>query len=236
MSGEFHTTRWSVVARAGGDGDSARAALTELCERYWYPVYAFVRRQGEDAELARDRTQAFFARLIEKNVVAEAKPARGRFRSFLLGCLRHDLADQRDRERALKRGGGAHVVSIDERDAEGRFAHEPAEATDPEREFERAFARTLLERVMAGLREEMEESGKGDAFAALRAHLARSASAAPLRGLAERLGTTEGALKVQLHRLRRRYAERLRAEIGDIVDRPGDVEDEIRGLFEALSS
>ncbi len=232
--GGFQTTRWTVVARAKGDGDDARAALAELCERYWYPVFLFVRRRCATEEEALDRTQEFFARLIEKRFVEPADPSRGRFRGYLLACVRHDLANQRDHERAAKRGGDARIVSIDARTAAGRFAGEPSTTDDPEREFQRAFARTLLERVLGALRVEHAEAGKEEEFERLRPHLARSASAPSLADVAAALGTTEGATKVRLHRLRRRYAERLRAELADVVDRPGDVEDELRGLFDAL--
>lgn len=233
-SGAFHTTHWSVVARARGEGTEAREALAELCERYWYPVYLFVRRRGCGGEEAAERTQEFFARLLEKRAFEAADPSRGRFRGFLLACVRHDLANQRDRERAAKRGGGRTIVSLDERTAAGRYAHEPEATDDPEREFQRAFARTLLERVLNALRVEHAEAGREAEFEAMRPLLARTSSSPGLAQVAADLGTTEGALKVRLHRLRRRYADRLREELADVVDRPGDVEDELRGLFEAV--
>jgi DNA-directed RNA polymerase specialized sigma24 family protein len=162
----FPTTQWTCVVEAGGgDEERAREALARLCNGYWYPLYAFVRRRGHDADEAMDLVQGYFARLLEKGVLAAADPARGRFRSFLMTDCQHYLTHHRRHESAQKRGGGIRPVSIDSRDAEGRFLREPADDDlTPERLFERAWAMTLLERVVAQLREEFEAAGRAAAF------------------------------------------------------------------------
>jgi RNA polymerase sigma factor (sigma-70 family) len=231
----FATTRWSTVLAARGPaGFEARRALEELCAAYWYPLYAFVRRQGEDAEAAQDLVQGFFVRFLERDALARVAPERGRFRSFLLACLRHHLSDERDRARAKRRGGRTVPLPLDFDTAEGRYVREPSTDLTPERLYERRWALTLLERVLGELRSEYEEAGKGALFEALQPHLAGDATKVPHADLAKSLGMSEGAVKVALHRLRRRYRERLRAEIAETVDSPEAVDDEIRHLFEAL--
>lgn len=237
--GGFETTRWTLVLTAGADGSaSARRALSELCAAYWYPLYAFVRRQGHDPDSAQDLTQGFFARLLERRIVATADPARGRFRAYLLGALKHFLADERDRAAALKRGGGRVVSSIDSvdlREAETRYAAEPAHRDTPEKAFDRRWAMTLLGEVLARLRAEMEADGKGPLFEALKDTLGASDDGRSYRDVGESLAMSEGAVKVAAHRLRRRYRELLRAQIAQTVASPGEVDDEIRHLFEALA-
>jgi RNA polymerase sigma-70 factor (ECF subfamily) len=232
---EFPTTRWSRVARAAdGEDSGARAALAELCAAYWYPIYAFIRRKGNDADRALDLTQDYFARLLERRPFAAADPARGRFRAFLLTDCGHFLAHHREREGALRRGGSRRVLSIDASDAEGRYLLEPAHVQTPERLFERDWALALLERVLAGLRVEYEESGRGASFEALKGALTDGRLEAPQAELARRLGTTEAAVQVAVHRLRRRYREALRAAVAATVADQTDVDDEIRSLFAAL--
>jgi RNA polymerase sigma factor (sigma-70 family) len=223
----FATTRWSLVAAAQHQAD---AALADLCRLYWYPLYAYVRRRGHDAAEAEDLTQAFFARLLEKNGLASVTPARGKFRSFLLSACQNFLANERDRANALKRGGG-RVVSLDGADA--RYQREPDHGETPERLFERRWALELLDRTLRRLREEHEQKGKSRLFDALKGTLAGD-GAAPYAELAATLGMTEGAVKTSVHRLRGRYAELLRQEIGETVATPAEIDDEVRSLFRAV--
>jgi RNA polymerase sigma-70 factor (ECF subfamily) len=232
----FHTTHWSVVARACDDGnlELQRVALSALCETYWYPVYAFARRKGYAVEDACDLVQSFFTRLLEREDLAQADAERGRFRSFLLGCFVHFLANEWDRANADKRGGGRVEFSLDHERAEGRFQDEPTGEEDPERAFLRNWALTLIERVVVKLRGEYEDGGKGELFEQLRTSLTGDPGGARYAEIAEEMDTTEGAVKVAAHRLRGRFGTLLRREIADTLRDPGDVEDEIRGLFEAL--
>lgn len=234
---DFLTTRWSVVRGALSSGErdtpSAREAMERLCEATWYPLYAYVRRRGHDADAARDLTQGFFARLIEKRDLAGADPAQGRFRAYLLGALKHYLANERARASARKRGDG-RTFAIDDEDAHARWAREPSDDLTPEQAFERTWALNLLERTLAGLRAEYAAEGKGELFAALEGTLAGHDDCASRRELAARLGTTENALNAAAHRLRRRYRTRLRAEIAETLADPAEVEQELADLFRAL--
>jgi RNA polymerase sigma-70 factor (ECF subfamily) len=233
----FATTRWSVVAAAGRGTDerARRSALGALCEAYWFPVYAFARRKGHRPEDARDLVQGFFTRLLEKDVLAGADAERGRFRSFLLGCFVHYSANERNAANARKRGGGRVGFSLDDAVAEERLSLEPADDDDPERVYQRTWARTVLEQVVVRLRSEYEEGGKGEIYEALEPTLTGDGTASSYREIAAALGTSEGAVKVAAHRLRRRFGEVLRREIADTVEAPSDVEDELRGLLEALA-
>jgi RNA polymerase sigma-70 factor (ECF subfamily) len=233
----FPTTRWHRVLQAGaGDASDVRDAIAELCAAYWFPVYAFIRRKGHDRDAAADLTQGFFARLIERGRVGSADPARGRFRTFLLADCQHFLADDRDRRNALKRGVGRAVLSIEATDAEGRLLHEPIDATTPERLFARAWAETLLARVLDQLRREYRAAGRGPTFEALKGALADGLRESSSADLAASLGTTAGALRKALHSLRRRYRTILHEQIRATVDDgdPSAVEDELRALFEAV--
>jgi RNA polymerase sigma factor (sigma-70 family) len=231
----FATTRWSQVLAAGqaGTGDS-REALSRLCESYWYPLYAYVRRWGYDAEQAQDLTQEFFTRLLEKHYLRAADPERGRFRSFLLAALKHFLANERDRAEAVKRGGRAAIVSLEMENAEGRYSLEPPDGETPERIYERRWALTLLERTLMRLGQEARASGKQALFDRLEGYLTGEQDALPYRQLAADIGMSEGAVKVTVHRLRRRFGALLREEIGETVSTPSEVDDEIRELFRAL--
>jgi len=242
MAGErFLTTRWSVVLRAGraGAADQAaagegRAALERLAESYWAPLHAYVRRRGYDEEAARDLTQDFFARLLERRDVATAAPELGRFRSFLLTALQRFLVNAEERARAEKRGGGRRPLSLDAHAGEARAAPEPAHADTPERVFERAWAEAVLARTLLRLAEDYGARGKGALFAALREHLVAGEGGAPYAELGRGLGLSEGAVKVAVHRLRARYRTQLRREIADTVEDAADVDDELRRLFLAL--
>jgi RNA polymerase sigma-70 factor (ECF subfamily) len=235
----FATTRWSIVlaaqdGRNAHHGESAvRTALGELCQRYWYPLYAFVRRQGHAPHDAQDLTQEFFARLIEKQWLASVVPDRGRFRSWLLASMRHFLANEWNRLGAQKRGGGALVLSLDETNAEGRYLHEPPDPLDAAQLFERRWALTLLDEVLARLRTEMEAAGKSAHFEALKPALTGEPIAHT--EAAARLGMSEGSVRVTVHRLRERYRELLRAAVADTVDSPAEIEAELQHLFAALS-
>lgn len=232
----FLPTHWTVVLAAGGnDSTNARDALEKLCRAYWQPIYAFIRRQGYDAHDAQDLTQGFFARLLEKNSIAGADRARGRFRSFLLGALKHFLANQWDKANAQKRGGGQTLIPIDVASAETACGFEPADQVTAEKAFERRWALTLLDQVLRRLRQEQVDEGKEHLFEQLKQTLTEASRSVPYADIATRLGTSEGAIKVAVHRLRQRYRELLRAEIANTVARPEEVEDEIRNLFAALS-
>jgi RNA polymerase sigma-70 factor (ECF subfamily) len=221
-----------IAAARDGETVQAKAALTALCRAYWYPLYAYIRHQGYPADRAEDLTQEFFARLLEKDALAAVEQEKGRFRSFLLAACRHFLANQHDHDQALKRGGGRQALSIDFRDADGRYAHEPAHGETPERLFERRWALALLDQVLARLRGEYEAAGKGRLFECLKGRLTGDASSHAWA--AADLGLSEGAVKVAVHRLRKRYRELLREEIAQTLDDPGQVEEEIRALFAAL--
>lgn len=233
----FATTHWSLIVAAQDRGaPEAGAALAELCRAYWYPLYAFIRREGHSADDAQDVTQEFFARLLEKDYLATVDRARGKFRSFLLAACRHFLSNERDRVRAQKRGGGRHALSLDFPGAEQRYSREPAHDLTPEKLFERRWALTLLDQVLARLREEFVRSEKAALFHRLKGFLMGQKDAGRYRQIAEELGMSEGAVKVTVHRLRKRYRELLQEEISRTVHDPGQVEEEIRDLFVALGT
>jgi DNA-directed RNA polymerase specialized sigma24 family protein len=233
--GHFPTTRWSQVILAGNpDTNLARQSLADLCNAYWFPLYAYIRRRGHDPEKAKDLTQDFFAHMLEKGLLAEVDPTRGRFRAFLRTVCTHFLANRRDHDRAKMRGGGRAFVSIDPEDAEGRYALEVSDGLTPERIFDRSWAVTLLGRVLDQLGREYDEAGKAETFAALRGLLAGEPDAPSYDAIARSLGMTVGATRVVAHRLRRRYGELLRREIASTLAEPDNVDDEIRDLFAAL--
>jgi RNA polymerase sigma factor (sigma-70 family) len=231
----FVTTQWTVVLSAArSDTPRARAALENLCQTYWHPLYAYVRRRGCSPEDAQDLTQEFFARLLERNAVATVAPEKGRFRSFLLASLNHFLADEWDKVRAQKRGGG-RVISMDLQSAETRLGEALATNLTPEKAFEHRWAITLLEQVYRRLEEEHRQQGKAALFDVLRTTLAGTSAAAPYSELARTLDMTEGAVKVAVYRLRQRYRALLRDTIADTVAGPDEVEDELRYLFRTLA-
>ncbi len=236
-AGRFALTRWSVVLAAGrNESVHVHEALEELCRTYWHPIYAFIRRDGHSPEDAQDLTQEFFARLLEKNYLGAVNPAKGRFRSFLLVSLKHFLANERDKARAQKRGGGQPPVSIDAKSAESSYCMGPVETLSPDKVFERRWALTLLQRVLAGLRDEYVNAGRTEQFEGLKATLTGERRSLAYAELAARLHTSEGAVKVAVHRLRQRYRQLLRDEIAHTVSSPEEVEEEIRALFGALQT
>jgi RNA polymerase sigma-70 factor (ECF subfamily) len=223
-----------VVTAAGRDASDSREALASLCQAYWYPIYAYIRHRGHTPEQAQDLTQDFFAFILERDLIAMADPTRGRFRSFLRTVCARQIADHRDRQNAAKRGGGRSPFSIDPYDAERRYAHEPAHELTPDRIFDRNWALTLLSRVVERLRREYDNAGRSDRFEELLTILTRDPVSGSYSDVARRLGTTEGNVRVAVHRLRRRYGLLLHEEIAATVVDETEIDDEIRALFSAL--
>lgn len=236
LENRFHTTRWSLVVAAGGDRSTiARQALEALCEIYWYPLYAYIRRQGHDADAAHDLTQAFFVQLLERHDVQRLRRERGRLRSYLLGAVRHFLLNEAARAQTQKRGGGKTPIALEFDAAEGRYVQEPADVQTPERLFERRWALTILDQVFADLRQDWDSAGKTAEFDILKDCL----TGEPQGGyemVAENLGTTANAVSVAVHRLRRAFRARLREVIADTVVDEDAIDDEIRHLFASLRS
>ena len=231
----FATTRWSMVLAAGQPALPGRGqALAELCQSYWPAVYGFVRRRVPNVHEAQDLTQAFFAFLLEKNPLAVAEPARGRFRSFLLTAVQNFLHNQGDRARAEKRGGVRAQLAMDFQQADSTLSLEPADLQTPERIFERQWVLALLERVMHQLRSEQAAAGKEQAFDLLKNHIGGRIAESSLADVAQQLSMTENAVKVAAHRLRNRYRVLLRGEVAQTVADPADVDNEIRQLFAVL--
>jgi RNA polymerase sigma factor (sigma-70 family) len=232
----FATTRWSLVLAAGQATNArSREAFASLCEIYWYPVYAFIRRQGYRAEDSADLTQGFFARVLEKNYFHDLDPARGRFRAFLGASLRHFLSNERDRSQALKRGGAYPPVSLDVENAEGAYQLEPRDDLTPEKLFDRRWALLLLERVLTRLREQHVSAGKAELFAHLQGLLTGDSANVPYAEVAKALGMTEGAVKVAVHRLRRQFRDLLVEEIAETVSDVVEIDGEIAYLLRAVS-
>ncbi len=230
----FATTHWSVVASAASVGSpQAGPALASLCEDYWFPLYAFVRRAGYSAEDAQDLTQEFFTRLLDLRFFAKVDREKGKFRSFLLAALKHFLADQRDRAHARRRGGTQTILSFDSLGAEARYRLEPASELTPERLFEKQWALSLLEHVLARLRAELADQGKSALFDALKDTLTGVGSVT-YATIGARLGMSEGAVKVAVHRLRRRYRALLEEEIAQTVASRDEIRTEIRYLLSCL--
>ena len=234
MRRRFATTHWSVVLAAQEDDSTeARKALAALCEAYWEPLYAFVRRQGYNPDDACDFTQGYFARLLEKKYLSSVHPTKGRFRSFLLVSLRHFLSDERDRERALKRGGEKTIVSMDAEDAETGYRLQPSDHLTPETLFERRWAQTVVTRALDRLRKQYRARGKEALFNELRPLLTGEDEAVPGRQAANTLGISEGAVRVAIHRLRQRFGAALREEVAETVS-PSEVDSEIRHLLTVI--
>lgn len=232
----FATTHWSVVLRAGGgDGTTeAETAFGILYQTYWYPLYAFVRREGHGPETAEDLVQEVFLALIEKRQLTSVSPARGRFRSYLLASAQHLLANQWHKQRRLKRGAGLAPIPLDGLSAEERYRLEPVDQRTPERLYARRWAMALLAGVLERLRRDWHESGKGSTFDVLRTFLAEEPDKSAYAEAAKQLGQNEGAVRVAVHRLRQRYRDLLRQEIAQTVDNAAEIDDEWRHLLEAL--
>jgi RNA polymerase sigma-70 factor (ECF subfamily) len=232
----FHTTSWTLI-RAAAKVSTARSqdALASLCQTYWHPVYAFIRRNGYDREQAEDLTQGFFALLLEKNYLLEANSERGKFRSFLLTAVKHFLANEWDRTHALKRGGRQLLVSIDIVEAELWSASSVMETETPENLFERRWALSLLEQVASRLRAEYVTAGKANDFEALFRFINGDVDGVPYDVVAAQLGLSAGGARTAVHRMRRRYRDLLRGEIAETVSHSDEIDDEIRFLLSTLS-
>ncbi len=230
----FATTHWTMVIAAGGQSSQAAEALAELCQIYWFPLYAYVRRRGHDPDESKDLTQAFFAKLLEKNYLEVAQPERGRFRAFLITAFKHFLLNEWQREQAQKRGGGQRPLSLDYEHGESRYRLEPADTQTPETLYERQWVLTLLDQVLSGLRAEFERSGKLREFECLKPLITARSDQLTSTDAAAELGISPGAVKSASHRLRLRYRELLRTHIARTVDGPDEVEAELQQLFVAL--
>jgi RNA polymerase sigma factor (sigma-70 family) len=233
---DFTTTHWSVVLAAGqASSPDSEAALEKLCRSYWQPLYGYVRRQGHSPEDAQDLTQDFFARLLRKQYLSCADRERGKFRTFLLTSLKHFLVNEWEKSRAQKRGSGRPIVSLDLEASEGHFQAEPAEAATPEKIFEKRWALTLLEHVLARLEQEFAANDKAAQFERLKLLLWGDQGSPSYASIAADLGLSEGALKVTVHRFRQRYRELLRQEVAHTVASPGEVDEELRHLITVLA-
>jgi RNA polymerase sigma factor (sigma-70 family) len=234
--GRFATTHWSVVQAATQPKTlQCQQALETLCQTYWFPVYAYLRRWGHSQDAAEDYTQGFFAHLLERDGFRLADRERGRFRSFLLSTLKHFVSNEQDKQRALKRGGGRTILSLDLAEAEGRYAVQSGQTASPERAFERSWALTILASAMTRLQGELAHRGKGDLFDHLKGYMTADQNTVPYEATARALGMTENAVKVAVHRLRRRYRELLKDEIAQTVSDEQQIDDEIGRLFAALA-
>jgi RNA polymerase sigma-70 factor (ECF subfamily) len=232
---EFASTRWSLVAAAGqGQSPEAQEALATLCQLYWYPLYAYARRQLGNTHDAQDLTQAFFAQLLEKDYLQAADPRRGRFRAFLLTAFKHFLSKERERAHAKKRGGGRSALSLDFQDGERRYQIEPADHATPETIYERRWALAILEQALTRLRQEFTSAGKEQLYETLKGCLTGDGLEESYAQIAGKFGISEQAVKVGVYRLRRRYQELLRAEIAQTVTSPAEVDEELRDLFAAV--
>jgi RNA polymerase sigma factor (sigma-70 family) len=232
---QFRTTHWSVVVRAGhGNAPEAGPALNELCQVYWYPLYAFARRQGCGVAEAEDLTQAFFARLLERNFVAQAEPDKGRFRSFLLVMFKRFLANEWHRQHAQKRGGFHSVITIDAEAAESRLGAELQDNEPPDVLFDRQWVLLLLDQVMNRLQREYIDTGRTQLFECLEACLTRDETALSYADIAGQLNLTEAAVKMAMQRLRARYRAILHEEIAKTVASSDDIETELRHLFSVV--
>ena len=233
----FVTTRWTVVLSAGSKSSPhSDRALGELCQSYWFPLYAYVRRRGHSKEDAEDLTQAFFARFLEKNYLEGVSAERGKFRAFLLAALKHFLANEWDKSQRQKCGGGAPHLSLDWVSADERFHLDPPDLASPDKAFDREWALALLERVIVRLRDECAAEGKAQLFEQAKGYLMVGESAIPYADAGRTLGMDEGAVRVAVHRLRKRYRELLRDEIAQTLADPAQVAEELRSLQAALVS
>ena len=232
----FATTRWTVVLAAGQrDAPQAVVALEELCRTYWFPLYSYVRRHGHSREDAEDLTQAFFERLLEKNYLEGISSDKGKFRAFLLMAVKRFLANEWDRANSQKRGGGVQPLSLDWQDADARYQINPADNLSPDKLFDRAWAVTVLERVITRLRDENIAEGKARLYEQLKPFLMTGKSDKPYTQAATALELSEGAVRVAVHRLRRRYRELLRDEIAQTLSDPAQADEEMQALFSALA-
>lgn len=233
---DFATTHWSIVLKAQ-DPNASQAfdALGKLCRAYWYPLYAFVRRQGHSPEESEDLTQEFFSRLMEKNALDSVDRRKGRFRSYLLASMKHLLANEWNRGQRQKRGGGLTILSLDELHAEERYCQEPADKLTPEKVYERRWAETLIDSVTLQLRDEFVAAGQTARFEELKVFLLAGDQPDTYAFAADRLGMTEGAVRTAIYRMRQRYGALFRAEIAQTVTSLSEMEDEIRHFLDVMA-
>jgi RNA polymerase sigma-70 factor (ECF subfamily) len=231
----FAPTSWTdVLAAQRGGSDEASAALEKLCCTYWYPLYSYLRRKGYDPHKAQDLNQEFFYRLIKENYLGAVDRRRGKFRSFLLAALNHFLSNQRDHERAAKRGGGQTLLSLDDTDAESRFKLEPVSDLSPEKIFERNWFLTLFDQALSRLREEQAAAGRAKLFDELKLFIVEDAEPGDYNVAAERVQLTPNAVAVTVHRLRERYKKLVHEEVVRTVADPGEIDEELRRFFAVL--
>ena len=228
----FKTTHWSVVLSTGDNSDSvARRAIEVLCGTYWYPLYAFVRRQGQSPEDAQDLTQEFFARLLARGAFSRADPERGRFRTYLLTSLKRFLTEEWRRANRQKRGGGQIVEPLDPETAAHRYAAEPRTELSPDLLYDRRWAEALLERVLAQLRQDYDSTGRAAVYAQLQRFLWGRQGEISYAEMGQQLGLNEGAVKVAVHRLRQRFRDLLHGEVAQTVETSAEIEQELRHLL-----
>jgi RNA polymerase sigma factor (sigma-70 family) len=233
----FTTTHWSIVLNAQDPASPhAREALEKLCRAYWYPLYAFVRRQGFDEAAAKDLTQGFFAKLLEKNYLAGVRPEKWKFRTFLLVTIKHFISDERDKARALKRGGDQIIISLDETSGEDRYRNEPADLMDAEKLFDRRWVLTLLEQAREHLKEEYRLAGKAALYERLQLFDSGEADIPSYAQVAPALGLSESGVRTAVHRMRQRHRELVRQEVAQTVNSPEEVDEEIRYLLRVISA
>lgn len=231
----FPTTHWTLVQIVQGtDKKLSAMALEDICSRYWYPIYAYLRRAGRSPHDAEDLTQTLFQKLVADDAIQQVQQERGRLRSFLIGMIRRVISHQNRHDSAAKRGGDATLISLDEAMAAERYSHEPADGFDPERLYDRAWAMQLMASVRRQLRDAFANTGRLDSYEALEPHLGWEDSPAPFAELAARLNTSEGAVRVLVHRLRKKFRELLETEIARTVVRPEDIAAELAWMREVL--
>ncbi len=234
---DFATTQWSIVLNAGRDSSPQREeSLATLCSTYWFPLYAFVRRQGYDSQNSQDLTQGFFAKLLERRDIDGVDRSKGRFRSFLLASMKHYLINEWDKQRAVKRGGRQTTLSLDFEQAESRYALEPSHDTTADAVFDRQWGLTLLDQVRSKLAAEHSTAEQQKQYEQLQSYLTGEPTSQTYRSVAEQLDMTEGAVKVAVHRLRKRFGKLLRELIGETVANESEVDDELRELFSVLQA
>jgi RNA polymerase sigma-70 factor (ECF subfamily) len=232
VGGRFTTTQWSLVLAAKeATGAESQKALAALCEAYWYPLYAYVRSQGHSPEESQDLTQAYFAYLLEKNILEDVDPSAGRFRSFLLATLKHFVSKERRKQNTLKRGGGTRTISLDTEEAEHRYGQQPADQLTPEQVYENRWALTVLERAIGHLETEWSEGARQKQLEHLKSHLTGQEPRIPFRDVAADLEMSEVAVRGAMHRLRQRFGQLIREEIAETVASPDDIDDEVRHLL-----
>jgi len=232
----FATTQWSMVLRAGaGDADGAQRALTELTKAYWYPLYAYSRRQGNAEHDAMDLTQGFFVHLLSGHALESVTPEKGRFRTFLLVAFRNFMSNQRRAADTLRRGGAVKVVSLAAEDFQARFDREPTHDETPEMCYQRNWVEALLGRVREELAADYEQAGKSELYRLLEPYLTHRGDPLPRAEIGKRMSLSAAAVSMSIHRMRRRYGELLRQAVAATVDDPGEIDDELRTLMAIVS-